>query len=54
MKLTLLFIIILVSIVNASGFTVDPIERAIRDKYGRHMLFHGVNVVYKLAPFIPD
>ena len=22
--------------------------------HGRHMIFHGVNVVYKIPPYIPD
>jgi len=25
-----------------------------RDKDGRHVIFHGVNIVYKVAPFLPD
>ena len=32
---------------------VDPSTRAIRDPEGRHLIFHGVNVVYKLPPYIP-
>ena len=25
-----------------------------RDEFGSHMIFHGVNVVYKAFPYIPD
>ena len=32
---------------------VDDKSRTIRDKHGRHLLLHGVNVVYKIAPYIP-
>ena len=31
---------------------VDSKTRSIRDKFGRHLLFHGVNVVYKLPPYL--
>ena len=33
---------------------VDSEERVIRDGQDRHVLFHGVNVVYKVPPYIPD
>lgn len=32
----------------------DPNGRVIRDAEGRHLILHGVNVVYKIAPYIPD
>lgn len=32
---------------------VDPPTRAIRDPEGRQLVFHGVNVVYKLPPYVP-
>jgi endoglycosylceramidase len=38
----------------ARSIWVDPSERAIRDPEGRHVIFHGVNVVYKVAPYIPE
>ena len=44
-------------LVAASGdrnIWVDSTERVIRDKEDRHVIFHGVNVVYKVAPYIPD
>jgi endoglycosylceramidase len=35
-------------------FTIDSKERVMRDSEGRHTIFHGVNVVYKIPPYIPD
>ena len=37
----------------ASQFKVDPKKKFILDKDGRTIIFHGVNVVYKLPPYIP-
>lgn len=34
-------------------FTIDPAIRGFRDRFGRHTIFHGVNVVYKIDPYIP-
>ena len=34
--------------------SIDPAERIFRDSEGRQLIFHGVNVVYKVAPFIPS
>jgi endoglycosylceramidase len=34
--------------------TVDPATRSIRDQFGRSVIFHGVNVVYKIPPYIPS
>ena len=34
-------------------FTVDPLDRVLRDGDDRHVIFHGVNVVYKVDPYIP-
>ena len=39
---------------NHTKIWVDPSIRALRDPDGRHMIFHGVNVVYKVPPYIPD
>jgi len=33
---------------------VDPETRTLRDETGRSILFHGVNVVYKVDPYIPS
>lgn len=29
-------------------------DHVIRDAQGRHAVYHGVNVVYKIDPYIPD
>eukprot|EP00347_Sterkiella_histriomuscorum_P017920 403347472 len=34
-------------------FTINTNTRQIVDKYGRASIFHGVNVVYKLPPYLP-
>jgi len=34
-------------------FTVDPVDRVLRDADDRHVIFHGVNVVYKVDPYLP-
>ena len=39
---------------NRTKVYVDPKTRSLRDKLGRHLILHGVNVVYKIAPYIPD
>lgn len=33
---------------------MDESQRVIKDQYGRHVIYHGVNVVYKVAPYLPD
>lgn len=43
-----------VSLTAARSVWIDPEDRVIRDKDQRHVLFHGVNVVYKVAPYIPE
>ena len=32
---------------------VNPQTKSLVDEYGRNVLFHGVNIVYKVAPYIP-
>lgn len=29
-------------------------DRKLRDEFGRHVILHGTNVVFKIDPFIPD
>jgi hypothetical protein len=36
------------------GVKVDTKNRVFRDSAGRHLIFHGVNVVYKVDPYIPS
>lgn len=33
---------------------IDRASRSFRDAAGRHMILHGVNVVYKVPPYIPS
>ena len=33
--------------------TVNPNTRFMVDKLGRSIIFHGVNVIYKVDPYIP-
>jgi endoglycosylceramidase len=37
-----------------SRIQVDPNTQHFIDEYGRVRIFHGVNVVYKLPPFLPN
>ena len=48
--------IILITIITYSlqFFTIDSTHKFILDKNNRPSIFHGVNVVYKLPPYIPD
>ena len=39
---------------NIGPMVVDPATRTIRDAKGRQVLFHGVNAIYKEAPYIPN
>jgi endoglycosylceramidase len=47
------FVLMAVS-ADTSKMTIDIKERVMRDTKGRHTIFHGVNVVYKIAPYIPE
>ena len=42
------------SAIGARDIFIDPEDRVLRDDKDRHVVFHGVNVVYKTAPYIPD
>jgi hypothetical protein len=44
----------LASVTSARKIWIDSEDRLIRDEHDRHMIFHGVNVVYKTAPYIPE
>jgi endoglycosylceramidase len=39
---------------TAPRFYIDKETQTIRDFDGRHTIFHGVNAVYKVAPYIPE
>lgn len=47
------FIILNLFIGLSFEFSLDPTKRFILDNDGRYSIFHGVNVVYKLPPYIP-
>ena len=34
--------------------SIDPKSRQMKDASGRSVIFHGVNIVYKVDPYIPD
>jgi endoglycosylceramidase len=36
------------------GISINVKSRMLQDEYKRSILFHGVNVVYKQDPYIPD
>lgn len=33
---------------------IDPESRVLRDSQNRHVILHGVNVVYKVSPYVPE
>ncbi|CAF3794333.1 unnamed protein product [Adineta steineri] len=45
---------ILHSYSELSPIQIDPLTQHFIDEYGRVRIFHGVNVVYKLPPFLPN
>lgn len=38
---------------NTGGISIDSKIRSMRDSSNRTVMFHGVNVVYKVPPYIP-
>jgi endoglycosylceramidase len=44
---------LLIAISTASIFKINKDSQMFVDNFNRERLFHGVNVVYKLAPFYP-
>ena len=40
--------------VDSLRVKIDPSTRTFKDADGRQVLFHGVNVVYKVDPYIPS
>ena len=51
---TILLSMGMVSTVIAESLIADDQQRVIRDRFGRQVIYHGVNVVYKVAPYIPE
>jgi len=55
LKSTLLSILALTASASVKpDIGIDSKNRVLRDNKGRHTIYHGVNVVYKVAPYIPD
>eukprot|EP01096_Ripella_sp_DP13-Kostka_P014216 TRINITY_DN634_c0_g1_i4.p1 TRINITY_DN634_c0_g1~~TRINITY_DN634_c0_g1_i4.p1 ORF type:complete len:536 (-),score=168.48 TRINITY_DN634_c0_g1_i4:53-1615(-) len=50
----LLFLALVVTSVLANNIVVNPKTLDFVDSYGRTVLFHGVNVVYKVPPYYPN
>ena len=48
------FLLISVHASTHSKVYVDPETEVLRDKEGRQVIFHGVNAIYKMHPYIPD
>jgi endoglycosylceramidase len=42
------------SLVSAGLISVNLTSRLLQDQYRRSVLLHGVNVVYKVDPYIPS
>lgn len=43
-----------IALTAAKKIKIDPSNRVMRDEFGRHTIFHGVNAVYKVTPYIPE
>jgi len=61
MKSKFLTLVFLVSIINAihveatgDKVTIDTETQTLRTAGGAHLILHGVNVIYKIWPFIPS
>jgi endoglycosylceramidase len=39
---------------TSEGKNISIEKARFLDKFGRHLIFHGVNVVYKVPPYLPD
>ena len=59
MKAAVLHIFIIASLLSLSlaqsgKISINTNARMMQDQYKRTVIFHGVNVVYKIPPYIPD
>ena len=48
-----LFVLIISSTISQGPFKQSSSKKFILDKYHRFMILHGVNIVYKLPPYLP-
>jgi|LakMenE18May11ns_1017448.scaffolds.fasta_scaffold8861128_1 hypothetical protein len=46
-------IIVAIASAQTGKISIDSASRSIVDETGRQILFHGINAVYKMAPYIP-
>ncbi len=53
MKL-ILFLSTIYLILSQGPFKLSSSKKFILDKYNRYIIFHGVNIVYKLPPYLPN
>jgi endoglycosylceramidase len=55
LKILVLAAVLLGTVVSQKGhITIDTNTRMMKDEARRTVMFHGVNVVYKVAPYIPS
>ena len=54
MSLRINILILLLIFININSFSIDSSKRFILDNNGRYSIFHGVNVVIKLPPYLPN
>ena len=52
--LSYLSVLFLSLLYSANSFYIDSSKQFMLDENGRYKIFHGVNVVVKLPPYIPD
>ena len=50
----LLFICLLISSFSLDIIRINPNTRKFIDSHNRSIIFHGVNAVYKVPPFVPS
>ncbi len=51
--ITLLATLTTSALAQSGKISIDPKTRQFKDGYGRSIIFHGVNMVYKIPPYIP-
>jgi endoglycosylceramidase len=49
-----MFNLLTASVLAQADLKIDTTNRVFRDKAGRHLMLHGVNAVYKIAPYVPS
>lgn len=56
MKASLLALLLFstAALAQKGKISINPNSKLMQDDSGRSVIFHGVNVVYKVAPYIPQ